>query len=213
MISGLILLAGVLESHSLTRVDRDLRIMYTEYTLAATELGHVTANLMRYRSSILRALEANTKSEYERISASLPDQRARIKKAIDRYVKAGPHAMRMEQIGASELREVEEKLGAYFAAADETLRLLAQSWEASSSADAVLLRNKAELHAAKQAGPRLIEVTLALDRLLEVVAEIAGDVRNEADRQLRVATVVIIFVSAGLAALVMFGQRVPTTPS
>ncbi|MEW6301367.1 MAG: hypothetical protein AB1671_27150, partial [Thermodesulfobacteriota bacterium] len=84
-VSLLIALAGFLAAQTLTQLDRDLRILYTEYTLAAADLGHVSGDLIRYRSTILRALEAPTAAEAERIIASLPVQRERVLRAIARY--------------------------------------------------------------------------------------------------------------------------------
>jgi hypothetical protein len=46
-------------------------------------------------------------------------------------------------------------------------------------------------------------VTLELDRLLEVVAEIAGEVKKEADASLRFTTLAIITVSLALGLLVL----------
>jgi hypothetical protein len=69
------------------------------------------------------------------------------------------------------------------------------------------LRDKAERHAAQDAGTKLIAVSFALDRLLEVVAEIGGDARKEAESVLRLATTTVIGISFVLALLVLFVHR------
>jgi len=84
LISVLIIGLGFVGNRALSQVDQDLRIMYTEYTLAATDLAHISADIIRYRTTVIRALEAPSKKEFERITGSLPDQRARIQHAIDR---------------------------------------------------------------------------------------------------------------------------------
>ena len=78
LISLLIAGLGLMGARALSQVDQDLRIMYTEYTLGATDLAHISADIMRFRTTIIRALEAPTKKDFDRITASLPDQRARI---------------------------------------------------------------------------------------------------------------------------------------
>ena len=55
-ISLLIAGLGWLSGQALSSVDQDLRIMYTEYTLGATDLAHISADVMRYRNTIIRAL-------------------------------------------------------------------------------------------------------------------------------------------------------------
>jgi hypothetical protein len=84
LITGLSLLSG----QALSRVDQDLRIMHVEYTLGATDLAHISADVMRYRNTIIRALEADSQKDFERITEFLPAQRARIQHAVDRYAAA-----------------------------------------------------------------------------------------------------------------------------
>ena len=79
---------GWLGGQELSQVDQDLRVMYTEYTLGATDLAHIMADVMRYRTTVVRALEADNKKEFDRITAGLPELRAQIQHAIDRYAAA-----------------------------------------------------------------------------------------------------------------------------
>ena len=106
LISVLILISGWYGAQMLTRVDKDLRVMYAEYTLAATDLGHVNGELIRYRTSVVRAIEADTKEDFERIAASLPQKRARIEKAIQRFIEATNDSSNRKQMDARELAEV-----------------------------------------------------------------------------------------------------------
>ena len=77
-ISLLIAGLGWLSGQALSRVDQDLWIIYTEYQLGATDLAHISADVMRYRNTIIRDLEADSRKNFERITESLPAQRARI---------------------------------------------------------------------------------------------------------------------------------------
>jgi hypothetical protein len=84
-ISLLIACLGWLSGQALSRVDQDLRIMHVEYTLGATDLAHISADVMRYRNTIIRPLESDSQKDFERITELLPAQRARIQHAVDRY--------------------------------------------------------------------------------------------------------------------------------
>ena len=165
LISLLIAGLGWMSAQALSRVDRDLRIMYTEYTLGAADLAHISADMMRYRNTIIRALEAHSRKDYERITESLPALRARIQLAVDRYAAAG---LRVSQSGRSEPEDIEavrRSLDQYFSVASTTIQMLTAEWNASSQAERERLRRKAEEHAADNAGPKMIQVSLALDRL------------------------------------------------
>lgn len=208
LVSLLIAVGGLVSSHILRGIDRDLRVMYADYTLAATDLGHISADILRYRATIRRALEAPTLKDFERISASLPDQRARILKAVDRFVAASGQVSRSGRSEAQDLQAVRDRLDAYFSAADVTIALLTKLRRATSPQEAAALRSKAEVYAAfENARPTLIQVSLALDRLLETVAEVARDLQTEGARAIRMASAVLIVGSFLIALLVLFGQR------
>ncbi len=119
LISLLIVASGSVASCTLTRVDQELRVIYAEYTLAAIDLGHVYGELIRYRTAVIRATEADTQQDYERIADSLPQKRARIEAALERFVQASNDASvagRMDARELTELKVVREKLGAYIVA-------------------------------------------------------------------------------------------------
>lgn len=210
VISLLIVGLGIIGNRALSEIDQDLRIMYTEYTLAATDLAHISADIIRYRTTVIRALEAPSKKEFERITGSLPDQRARIQHAIDRYAAA---SLRVSHSGRSEpqdLEAVRQSLDAYIAAANRTINLLVQLWGAGSLEEAANLRTKAELQAADNAGPKLIQVSLALDRLLETVADVAKDMRDEGTKTIRTTSAILLIGSLLIASLNLLIRR-PST--
>ena len=205
LISVLILASGVFGSQTLIRVDQDLRVIYAEYTLAATDLGHVNGELIRYRTSVIRAIEADTKEDFQRIVASLPQKHTRLNRAMERFVEA-TNASREGRMDARELTEfkaVRESIEAYLTSSHQALAMMEQRWNVASGAEAQRLQDSARQYVAKDTGAKFINVTIELDRLLEVVASIAGEVRKEADASLRVATMAMIAVSLGLALLVL----------
>lgn len=187
-------------------MDHDLRVFYAEYTLAVTDLRRVNGELIRYLTSVIRANEADTRQDYERIVASLPERRAHIDAAIERLVQASHDASLAGSTDARELTElkaVREKLEAYIVSSQHTIQLLEQRWRTSSRVDAQQLKSEAERHTAKDEGDKFIGLTLELDRLVEVVAGIVAEVKKEADSTLRVATTVLVGVNLALAALVL----------
>ena len=206
-ISLLIVASGWVGSQTLIRVDQDLRVIYAEYTLAATDLGHVNGELIRYRTSVIRAVEADTKEEFQRIVASLPQKQTRVNNAIERFVEATNDASfdrKMDARELAELKTVRERIDAYMASSHHALQLMEQRWKVVSPVEAQRLQDAAKQYLAKDAGTKYMSVTVEVDRLLEVVAAIAGEVRKEADSRLRIVTVVLIAVSLALALLVLF---------
>ncbi|HSB46302.1 MAG TPA: MCP four helix bundle domain-containing protein [Nitrospira sp.] len=207
LISLLVAGLGWLSGQALSRVDQDLRIMYTEYTLGAADLAHISADVMRYRNTIIRALEADSQKEYERITESLPGQRARIQLAVDRYAAAGLRVSRSGRSEPEDIEAVRRSLDQYFSVASTTIQLLTQEWTASSPSERERLRRKAEEHAADNAGPKMIQVSLALDRLLDTVADVAKDMRDEGTRAIQSTSILLVGGSFFVALLNLFLAR------
>ncbi len=207
LISLLIAGLGWLSGQALSRVDQDLRIMYTEYTLGAADLAHISADVIRYRNTIIRALEADSQKEYERITESLPGQRARIQLAVDRYAAAGLRVSRSGRSEPEDIEAVRRSLDQYFSAASTTIQLLTQEWTASSPSEREHLRRKAEEHASDNAGPKMIQVSLALDRLLDTVADVAKDMRDEGTRAIQSTSILLVGGSFFIALLNLFLTR------
>ncbi len=178
--------------------------MYTEYTLGAADLAHISADVMRYRNTIIRSLEAQNQKTFERITESLPSQRARIQHAVDRYAAAGLRVSRSGRSEEKDIQAVRESLDQYFHVASKTVDLLTQEWSASSTAAATELRRKAEIHAADNGGPKIMQVSLALDRLLETVSEVAKDMRDEGTITIRNTSYWIVGGSFFIALLNLF---------
>lgn len=206
LISLLIVAGGWLGSQMLVRVDQDLRVIYVEYTLAATDLGHVNGELIRYRNSVIRAVEADTKDEFQRIVVSLPQRQMRLKNAMERFVEATKDASFNPKTNVRELTElkvVQENIDAYLSASRHALRLMEQAWNVVPSVEAERLRNSAKQFLAEDAGTKYMSVTIELDRLLEVVGEIAGEVKKEADLTLRIMTIGMLALSTTLCLVVL----------
>lgn len=203
MIAGL----GWYSGQALSQIDQDLRIMYTEYTLGAADLAHISADVMRYRNTIIRALQADDKKDFERITESLPTQRARIQHAVDRYAAAGLRVSRSGRSEPEDIEAVRRSLDQYFSAASTTIQLLTQEWNVTSVPDREALRRKAEEHASDNAGPKMIQVSLALDRLLDTVADVAKDMRDEGTKTIQYSSTLLVGGSFFIAALNLLMTR------
>lgn len=212
LISVMIAALGWYSGQALSQIDQDLRIMYTEYTLGAADLAHISADVMRYRNTIIRALEADDKDEFERITESLPHQRARIQHAVDRYAAAGLRVSRSGRSEPEDIEAVRRSLDQYFSVASITIQLLTQEWNMASSVDRDALRRKAEEHASDNAGPKMIQVSLALDRLLDTVAEVAKDMRDEGTRTIQYSSTLLVGGSFFIAVLNLLMSRRRPTP-
>jgi len=206
-VSCLILAFGAIGSRALSQVDADLQIIYREYMLGAVDLAHISADVIRYRNTIIRALEVPTKEQFDRLTATLAEHRARIQHAVDRYAAA---SLRVSQSGRSEpedLQSLQYSLDAYFASASKTIALLIQRWDAPTQENAAQFQHEAEIHAADNAGPKLIQVSLAMDRLLETVTDVAKDLRDEGTRTIQDTRLVLILVGIGIAICNLFVKR------
>jgi hypothetical protein len=200
LISLLVVALGVMSAQALKRVDRDLRIMYTDYTVAATDLAHVLADIMRYRNVLIGAMEASSKKEFERVTRSLPHQRQTIEQTVDRFASVIMRAQD-RSVEPPELQEVRDGLAAYFAAAAKTMALMDERWRATTPAEAAIRQGRVEHHVAETAGPKLVQVTLAIDRLLEAVALVGKDLRDEGSTMIRVISMTLIIGSLLLAGI------------
>lgn len=198
--------SGWLGSETLMRVDQDLRVIYTEYTLTATDLGHLNGELIRYRTSVIRAIETDVEEEFQRIMASLPEKRLRIEKTISHFIAATNDTgfgRRLDERELSELATVKERIASYMASSRHALQMMEKRWNAASAVEAKRLQDEARQYLADEAGSKYMNVTVELDKLLEVVAGVAGDVKKEADLRLRIVTAILIVASVSLSVLVL----------
>jgi hypothetical protein len=206
LISLLIATSGWWGAQVLVKVDEDIRVIYADYTLAVTDLGHMNARIIRYRTTILRAIEANTRPEFERIVSSLPLQQRRIEETLDRYMKASRMANLNPTIKAQEaaaLMESRGKLYQYIDASRHTLDILKEVWKTSLPQARRHLRDQAERHASQNAGPKLIAASIAVDSLIDIVVSVARYAKTDADVHLRVVTTLVVAICFILAMLVL----------
>lgn len=192
-ISVAIVCMGFGEAYVLSRVDQDLRAIYAEYTLAVVDLAHANTELSRYRTTILRAVEASSRRDFERIAGALPTQRDHISTKIQQIADLElPIVTSKDREIQGHLDDLESKLDEYLSASRHTMELVHSRWETSSMEDASRLRAEAESYAVKDAGGKFIAVALALDNLVGQVATVASEIRSDGERRLRRLTLATV---------------------
>jgi sensor domain CHASE-containing protein len=125
---------------------------------------------------------------------------------MKRFIDATNEASSGKRMDARELAEVKavrERMDAYIASSDQAIKMMKQRWSVDANAEAQRLQNTAKHYWANDSTIKFNSVTVELDRLLEVVAAIAGEVKKEADASLRIATVALIAVSLTLALVTL----------
>ena len=111
---------------------------------------------------------------------------------MDRYAAAGLRVSRSGRSEPEDIEAVRRSLDQYFSVASTTVQLLTQEWTAVSPSEREAIRRKAEVHAADNAGPKMIQVSLALDRLLDTVADVAKDMRDEGTQTIRLTSLLLV---------------------
>jgi hypothetical protein len=84
---------------------------------------------------------------------------------------------------------------------------LTQEWTVVSPTEREAIRRKAEEHASDNAGPKMIQVSLALDRLLDTVTDVAKDMRDEGTKAIRLISLLFVGGSLFIAFLNLFLTR------
>jgi aromatic ring-opening dioxygenase catalytic subunit (LigB family) len=69
---------------------------------------------------------------------------------------------------------------------------LTQEWTVVSPTEREAIRRKAEEHASDNAGPKMIQVSLALDRLLDTVTDVAKDMRDEGTKAIQRTSLLLV---------------------
>ena len=85
------------------------------------------------------------------------------------------------------------------------MHFLTQEWTAVYATKRGAIRRKAEEHAYDNAGPKMIQVSLALDRLLDSVADMAKDMRDEGTKATHRKGLLLVGGSFFIASRIYFG--------
>jgi hypothetical protein len=158
-------------------------------------------------NAIIRALETDSQKDFKPITESLPTQHAEIQHAVDRYPAA---RFRVSGSGSSEPEDIKaarRRLDQYFSVASTTVQLLTKEWTSVSLTERETIRRKAEVHAADHADPKMIQVSLTLDRLLDTIADVANGMHDEGPQLIRRTSLLLVGGSLFVAFLSFFLTR------
>lgn len=126
---------------------------------------------------------------------------------MDRYAAAGLRVSPSGRIELEYIEAVRRSLDQYFSSASTTVQLLTQEWTAISATEREAIRRKAEVHATDNLGPKMIQVSLALDRLLDTVVDVAIDMRDEGTKPIQRTSFLLVGGILFIAFLNLFLTR------
>ena len=202
VVSALIATLGLASAWALSKIDYDKEIIYREFSRSTTALGHLSTDVIRYRTTLTLAMEARTKPDFDRIMAALPNERTRIDNAMEDYAHhSSDGTARTGRSEASDVDAARQSLGQYFSAADHLLHLSAQLWTAGSAEERAHLRAQTRLYAANNVSPKVIQLSLAFDRLLETAGDLAKEARADERMVARRTRLGVVWGGLFIAAL------------
>ncbi|MCC7421277.1 MAG: MCP four helix bundle domain-containing protein [Planctomycetaceae bacterium] len=192
---------GSIGGLGITSVRENLRVVYEDYTVAATELARVSSAMTRFRAAVALAVSADSKAEFAEHATQQDKLKPQMLQPLEKYSQT---VLRVSRSGRNERQDLEQfraALAAYFAAADQTRSLLEQRWEARTDAEIETLKNKAQENIETSAGPKLMAAVEHFDHLLETVSDVASDM-NEDGKATASKALWTIVVGTGLSVLV-----------
>ncbi|MGB4067975.1 MAG: MCP four helix bundle domain-containing protein, partial [Nitrospira sp.] len=158
---------GWVAAQGLLSVRENLRIVYEDYTVAATDLARTSTSLARYRNRIDLVLAAVDQTAAEKPRVEIPAIKEAMLTSLGAYAATVLRVSKSGRDEAKDLKAFREALDAYFPVSEEVLGLAAQSWQVRTSAEAAQLSEKAKVYNSKQAFPKFMAANNALDELLK----------------------------------------------
>ncbi|HVW00608.1 MAG TPA: methyl-accepting chemotaxis protein, partial [Planctomycetaceae bacterium] len=196
---------GWLGGTALMRLRENLRIVYADYTTAATDLARGSSNLMRYRNCGVLATGAKSRDEFEKLSAEQQELGKKMTAAIDAYAATTLRVSRSGRSEEQDLNAYRTALKAYLEAADGSIAICRKIWEAKTEDEINDLKAKAAAWAVENSGPKLNTAITAFDTLVGTVIEVAKDMNDDGRAtaesslwMMLVGTIAAIIISLGL---------------
>lgn len=177
-----VVVLGWITHLKLQTIDKDLHIVYEDYTVPATDFARLANSFGLYRSNVVQALNAQNREEFTKLKDDLTRRREQIIEHVNTYAAT---TLRVSKEGRDERKDLgkfREALDAYFASSLVTLAEAEEAISASNSQEAEAAREKGKVNAATQAGPKFTVVVAAMDELLKTLASVARDINEEGDQ-------------------------------
>ncbi|MEC4889535.1 MAG: methyl-accepting chemotaxis protein [Nitrospira sp.] len=201
---GLIMCAlGAAVAQGLMDVREKLRIVYEDYTVAATDLAKVSVNLMRYRNRVALLLSTADPAAAEKTRAELPPIKEAMLKSLGDYAATVLRVSKSGRDEAKDLKTLREKLDSYLESASEVLVMDAQARQAKTPAEAAQLTEKAKVFNTQQVLLKLMATNAALDELLKTVQDVAKDMNDDGRAA---AANALVTLAAGTALAIAVGM-------
>ena len=170
---------GGVSAQGLLSVRENLRIVYEDYTVAATDLARASTNLTRYRNGIFEILGATDQAAADKVRAEIPRVKESMVASLGAYAATVLRVSKSGRDESKDLKVFREALDRYLAVTDEVLALAAQTWQAKTPAEAAQFTEKAKAMASKQGLQNMIAANNALDELLKTVQDVAKDMNED----------------------------------
>ena len=170
---------GGVSAQGLLSVRENLRIVYEDYTVAATDLARASTNLTRYRNGIFEILGATDQAAADKVRAEIPRVKESMVASLGAYAATVLRVSKSGRDESKDLKVFRDALDRYLAVTDEVLALAAQTWQAKTPAEAAQFTEKAKAMASKQGLQNMIAANNALDELLKTVQDVAKDMNED----------------------------------
>ena len=188
-------------------IQSDLRTLYADYTVSAFDLSRVRADLGRYRSSMLLAVGAPNKNEFESIRARLGPIRDSVKKSLDAYASM---VLRVSRSGRSETEDLKKFQAAIEDWFKTSLGIIASLEDAFAMADPdmqIRMKELAQTVARTEGATKSERAFSQYDELMKTVEAVAKDVHENGQSSAKSAKWVLavgLTVALILAGLITF---------
>jgi methyl-accepting chemotaxis protein len=182
-ISCILGIRGYIESQ---KIEKDVDVLYVDYTVAGTDLAKMSVNLARFRNNLVRAREAKDAASVEEILKSNATIRKAIEDPFNAYLGT---VLRESSTGRSEIEDaprVKTALDEYFSSAAKTQEQLTGLSQAKTPQE----REKqlaAMSEGVKAAGVKFEAVCYAIDELVTSVTDVGNDINNQVKGNIRVS--------------------------
>lgn len=193
----------------MSSLKENLRVVYADYTVAATDVGRAATALLQYRNLGVRSTAAADQAEFARLVAEQAECAKTITESMDAYAAT---TLRISKAGRNEAKDLEtfrNALQDYFAAASETAAIGGKVWEAATDEERAALRSQATKVVQTKSGPALDRALSALKELLATISDVAKDMNAEGEATasagfwtMTCGTVIAIVLGLGLGLVI-----------
>ena len=180
LMGAIMCVQGWAASQGLLSLQDSLRVVYEDYTVAAVDLARASTDLMRYRNNVIQATAVQDQETYAKFKNQQSDLKVKTFKSLEAYAATTLRVSRSGRDEAKDLQTLREAIAAYYPAAELSMSLTSDVWQAPSKQAADAIREKAKANAMMQnAGPKLIATMNAFDQLLGTVSAVAKDMNED----------------------------------